>query len=150
MLPLYYFYWFRIDNKYMTEPWLDQALMDLAYRSLRRGTSHQLYGKYGKYEKYGKIVVSLNFNHISLWLFSSEATHLTFREKPLKIFKFHKEDDWCQTLLMIDIWHAALYKIRVIWELKLRRNNWNRCGFMQIQNKHIFSCWSNLLFPSNS
>ena len=28
MLPPYYFYWFRIDNKHMTEPWLDQALMD--------------------------------------------------------------------------------------------------------------------------
>ena len=33
MLPPYYFYWFRIDNKHMTEPWLDQALMDSAYRS---------------------------------------------------------------------------------------------------------------------
>ena len=33
MLPQYYFYWFRIDNKHMTEPWLDQALMDLAYSS---------------------------------------------------------------------------------------------------------------------
>ena len=35
MLPPYYFYWFRINNKDMTEPWLDQALMDLAYRSDR-------------------------------------------------------------------------------------------------------------------
>ena len=34
MLPLYYFYWFRIDNKHMTEPWLDQALMDLSYMSV--------------------------------------------------------------------------------------------------------------------
>ena len=34
MLPPYYFYWFRIDNKHMTEPWLDQGLMDLAYRSV--------------------------------------------------------------------------------------------------------------------
>ena len=25
MLTTYYFYWFRIDNKHMTEPWLDQA-----------------------------------------------------------------------------------------------------------------------------
>ena len=25
MLPPYYFYWFRIDNKHMTEPWLDSA-----------------------------------------------------------------------------------------------------------------------------
>ena len=33
MLPPYYFFWFRIDNKHMTEPWLDQALMDVAYRS---------------------------------------------------------------------------------------------------------------------
>ena len=33
MLPPYYLYWFRIDNKHMTEPWLDQALMDSAYRS---------------------------------------------------------------------------------------------------------------------
>ena len=33
MLLPYYFYWFRIDNKHMTEPWLDQALMDSAYRS---------------------------------------------------------------------------------------------------------------------
>ena len=33
MLPSYYFYWFRIDNKHMTEPWLDQALMYSAYRS---------------------------------------------------------------------------------------------------------------------
>ena len=33
MIPPYNFYWFRIDNKHMTEPWLDQALMDLAYRS---------------------------------------------------------------------------------------------------------------------
>ena len=33
MLPPYYFYWFRIDNKHMTEPWFDQALMDLAYKS---------------------------------------------------------------------------------------------------------------------
>ena len=33
MLPPQYFYWFRIDNKHMTEPWLDQALMDSAYRS---------------------------------------------------------------------------------------------------------------------
>ena len=32
MLPPYYLYWFRIDNKHMTEPCLDQALMDLAYR----------------------------------------------------------------------------------------------------------------------
>ena len=33
MLPPYYFYWFRIDNKHKTEPWLDQALMDKAYKS---------------------------------------------------------------------------------------------------------------------
>ena len=26
------FYWFRIDNKHMTEPWLDQALMESAYK----------------------------------------------------------------------------------------------------------------------
>ena len=31
MFPPYYFCWFRIDDKYMTEPWLDQALMDSAY-----------------------------------------------------------------------------------------------------------------------
>ena len=30
MLPPNYFYWFRIDNKHMTEPWLDQALLDSA------------------------------------------------------------------------------------------------------------------------
>ena len=34
MLPPYYFYWFKIDTKHMTEPWLDQALMDSAFRSL--------------------------------------------------------------------------------------------------------------------
>ena len=28
-----YFYWFRIDIKHMPEPWLDQGLMDSAYRS---------------------------------------------------------------------------------------------------------------------
>ena len=33
MLPPNLFYWFRIDNKHMTETWLDQALMDLACRS---------------------------------------------------------------------------------------------------------------------
>jgi len=33
MLPPSNFYWFRIDNKHMTEPWLDQALMDSEYRS---------------------------------------------------------------------------------------------------------------------
>ena len=33
VIPPYYFYWFRIDNRHMTEPWLDQALMDSAYRS---------------------------------------------------------------------------------------------------------------------
>ena len=33
MLPPYNFYWFRIDNKHMTEPWLNQGLMDSAYRS---------------------------------------------------------------------------------------------------------------------
>ena len=27
MLPPYCFYWFRIDNKHMTEPQLDEALM---------------------------------------------------------------------------------------------------------------------------
>ena len=27
------FNWFRIDNKHMTEPWLNQVLMDSAYRS---------------------------------------------------------------------------------------------------------------------
>ena len=27
------FCWFRIDTNHMTEPWLDQALMDSAYRS---------------------------------------------------------------------------------------------------------------------
>ena len=32
MLPPYYFYWFRIDNKHIAEPWLDQALMDSAYK----------------------------------------------------------------------------------------------------------------------
>ena len=31
MLPPYY--WFRMDNKHMTEPWLDEALMNAAYRS---------------------------------------------------------------------------------------------------------------------
>ena len=30
MLPPYKFYWLRIDNKHMTEPWLDQALMESA------------------------------------------------------------------------------------------------------------------------
>ena len=34
MLPPYYFYWFRIDNKHMTEPWLDQALMKSAAYNL--------------------------------------------------------------------------------------------------------------------
>ena len=33
VIPPYYFYWFRIDSNHMTEPWLDQALMDPAYRS---------------------------------------------------------------------------------------------------------------------
>jgi len=33
MLPQYNFYWFRIDNKHMAEPWLNQRLMDSAYRS---------------------------------------------------------------------------------------------------------------------
>ena len=33
MLLPYYFYWFRIDIKHMTLPWLEKALMDLAYRS---------------------------------------------------------------------------------------------------------------------
>ena len=28
MLPPCNFYWFRIDNKHMNKPWLDQALMD--------------------------------------------------------------------------------------------------------------------------
>ena len=28
------FYWFRIDTKHMTEPWLGQALMDSAYSSV--------------------------------------------------------------------------------------------------------------------
>ena len=28
----YNLYWFRIDNKHMTEPWLDQALMESAYK----------------------------------------------------------------------------------------------------------------------
>ena len=32
MLPPYNFYWFRIDNKHMTEPWLDEALMESAYK----------------------------------------------------------------------------------------------------------------------
>ena len=36
MSPPNYFYWFRIDNKHMTEPWLDQAQMDLAYTSACR------------------------------------------------------------------------------------------------------------------
>ena len=30
MLPPCNFYWFRIDNKHMAEPWLDQALIDSA------------------------------------------------------------------------------------------------------------------------
>ena len=33
MLPPYYFYWFRIDIKHMTEPSSDQVLIDSAYRS---------------------------------------------------------------------------------------------------------------------
>ena len=33
MLPPYYFFWLRIDIKHMTETWLDQELMDSAYRS---------------------------------------------------------------------------------------------------------------------
>ena len=33
------FYWYRIDNKHMTEPWLDQALMESVYKS---ATSHYL------------------------------------------------------------------------------------------------------------
>ena len=32
MLPPYNLYRFRIDNKHMTELWLDQALMELAYK----------------------------------------------------------------------------------------------------------------------
>ena len=32
MLPPYNLYWFRIDNKHITEPWLDQALMKSAYK----------------------------------------------------------------------------------------------------------------------
>ena len=35
MLPPNYFYWFRVDNKHLIEPWLDQALMDSAYRRVR-------------------------------------------------------------------------------------------------------------------
>jgi len=31
MLPQHNFFWSRIDNKHMTEPWLDQALMESAY-----------------------------------------------------------------------------------------------------------------------
>ena len=37
-LPPNYFYWFRINIKHMTEPWLDQAIMDPAYRSEPRIT----------------------------------------------------------------------------------------------------------------
>ena len=36
MLPPFYFYWFRIDNKHMTEPWLDQALMESTYKCVAR------------------------------------------------------------------------------------------------------------------
>ena len=32
MLPPYNLYWFRIDNKHMTEPWMDQALMESEYK----------------------------------------------------------------------------------------------------------------------
>ena len=32
MLPPYNLYWFRIDNKHMTGPLLDQALMESAYK----------------------------------------------------------------------------------------------------------------------
>ena len=32
MLPQCNFYWFRIDTKHMTEPWLVQALMESAYK----------------------------------------------------------------------------------------------------------------------
>ena len=35
MLPPCNFYWFRIDTKHITEPWLDQTLMDLAYNHTR-------------------------------------------------------------------------------------------------------------------
>ena len=34
----YNLYWFRIDNKHMTEPWLDQALMESAYKCGMRKT----------------------------------------------------------------------------------------------------------------
>ena len=38
MLPPYYFYWFRIDNKHMTEPWFDQALWTCSCRLSGRFT----------------------------------------------------------------------------------------------------------------
>ena len=34
MFPPYYFYWFRLDNKHITKPRLDQALMDYGAISL--------------------------------------------------------------------------------------------------------------------
>ena len=41
-LPSYYFYWFRIDIKHMTEPWLDQAPMESAYRSVGPSNEYQV------------------------------------------------------------------------------------------------------------
>ena len=70
MLPPYFLNWFRIDNKHMTEPWLDQALMDSAYRS----------GKSTRHFQFPNIKENV-FNTLQstdwVWCYTAEETDIT-------------------------------------------------------------------------
>ena len=84
MLPLYYFSWFRIDNKHMTEPWLDQALMDSAYRSEPLEKVLELNPLY-KPENYHVIFYSFHIIWYGFQGYHCESDILFFNGSSLKI-----------------------------------------------------------------
>ena len=57
MLPPYYFYWLRRDNKHMTEPWLDQALMDSTYRGVNMSP------KYFTIYLFSNVEITYSYSH---------------------------------------------------------------------------------------
>ena len=59
MFPPYNFYWFKINTKHMAEPWLDQALMDSAYKSAVSTTTWlfnvKKYKIYNLFSRFGQL-----------------------------------------------------------------------------------------------
>ena len=133
MLPPYYSYWFRIDNKHMTEPWLVKALMDPANRSAwrnpnKRHNSKLVFPINDNYcclnsyqlrnEKRGKNLLQIEQWKLKRKLRNLRSTTLGWKNIGFQIFRV----SWKNTFSFCDITGATFWPRRFfsfthkVWE----------------------------------